>query len=72
MRLLSARPAGFADRALAAGAIALVAHGQIEMTLFDPGSCVWVMAVVADHSSGTSSSDVGSRRTFRFSSFVTS
>jgi hypothetical protein len=34
------------DWALAAAAVALVIHGQIEMTFFDPGSVVWVMCVL--------------------------
>jgi tetratricopeptide (TPR) repeat protein len=37
---------GAADRALAAAAIALVVHGQIEMTFFDPGSVVWAMCLL--------------------------
>ena len=44
--LLGRAAVGFADRALAAAAIALVVHGQIEMTFFDPGSCLWALAVL--------------------------
>jgi hypothetical protein len=35
-----------ADWTLAAGAVVLVVHAQIEMTFFDPGSVVWMMSVV--------------------------
>ncbi len=44
--LLARLRAAAAGAALGAAAIALVVHGQIEMTFFDPGSAVWVLCMV--------------------------